>query len=65
MYTVKNKIPDVSSLVKKTNYDTKISETEKELTDHNHDKYIATPEFNKFTVETFAARLAQANFVTN
>ena len=65
MNTVKNKIPDVSSLVKKTNYDTKISETEKELTDHNHDKYIATPEFNKFTVETFAARLAQANFVTN
>ena len=65
MNTVKNKIPDVSSLVKKTNYDTKISETEKELTDHNHDKYIATPEFNKFTVETFAARLTQANFVTN
>ena len=65
MNTVKNKIPDVSSLVKKTNYDTKISETEKELTDHNHDKYIATPEFNKFAVETFAARLAQANFVTN
>ena len=65
MNTVKNKIPDVSSLVKKTNYDTKISETEKKLTDQNHDKYIATPEFNKFTVETFAARLAQANFVTN
>ena len=65
MNTVKNKIPDVSSLVKKTNYDTKISETEKKLTDQNHDKYIATPEFNKFTLETFAARLARANFVTN
>ena len=37
--TVENKIPDVSSLVKKTDYHTK-------LTDHNHDKYIPTPEFN-------------------
>ena len=63
--TVKNKIPGVSSLVKKTDYDTKISETGKKLTDHNHDKYIAPPEFNKFTVETFAARLAQANFETH
>ena len=43
---VENKIPDVSSLVKKTDYDTKISELEKKLTDHNHDKYITTPEFN-------------------
>ena len=33
----------VSSLVKKTNYDTKITEIEKKLTDHNHDKYITTP----------------------
>ena len=43
---VENKIPSVSSLVKKTDYDTKISELEKKLTDHNHDKYITTPEFN-------------------
>ena len=43
---VKNKIPDVSSLVKKTNYDIKISKIEKKLTDHNHDKYITTTEFN-------------------
>ena len=27
----------------------------------NHNKYITTPEFNKFTVEIFAARLTQAN----
>ena len=40
------KIPDVSSLVKKKNYNTKITEIEKKLTDHNHDKYITTPEFN-------------------
>ena len=38
--TVENKIPVVSSLVKKTNYVTKISELEKKLIDHNHGKYI-------------------------
>ena len=40
---VENKIPNVSSLVKKSNYDTKISETVKKVSDHNHDKYITTP----------------------
>ena len=30
--------------LKKKNYDTKISEPEEKLTDHNHDKYITTPE---------------------
>ena len=43
---VENKVPDVSSLVKKTDYNTKISDIEKKITDHNHDKYITTPEFN-------------------
>ena len=43
---VENKIPSVSTFVKKTIYETKVSEFEKKLTDHNHDKYIATPEFN-------------------
>ena len=37
---VENKTPNVSSLV----YDTKIGEIEKKLTDHNHKKYITTPE---------------------
>ena len=60
---VENKIPDVSSLVKKTNYDTKITEIEKKLTDHNHDKYITTPEFNTLAADGFNARLAQANLV--
>ena len=64
MTAVENKIPDVSSLVKKADYNTSISEIEKKLTDHNHDKYITTPEFNKLTAETFAARLKQANLVT-
>ena len=40
------KIPDVSSLLKKTNYNAKITEIEKKLTDHNHHKYITTLEFN-------------------
>ena len=62
---VKNKIPDVISLVKKTtDYNTKIREIEKKLTDHNHDKYITIPEFNKFTAGIFATRLAQANLIT-
>ena len=51
-------------MVKKANYDTKISEIKRTLTDHNHDKYITTPEFNKLTAQNFAARLAQANLVT-
>ena len=60
---VENKIPNISNLVKNTDYDTKISDIEKRIADHNHDKYITTPEFNKFTAEIFAARLAQANLV--
>ena len=44
--TVENKISNVNGLVKKTDYDTKISELEKKLTNHDHDKYITTPEFN-------------------
>ena len=61
---VENKIPNVSNLVKKTDYDTKVNEIEKKITDHKHDKYITTPEFNKLTAENFTARLAQANLVT-
>ena len=61
---MENKIPSVSNLVKKKQYDTKISELEKKITDHKHEKYITTPEFNKLTAEIFAARLAQANLIT-
>ena len=64
MIAVENKIPNVSNLVTKTDYNTKISEIEKKISDHNHDKYINTPEFNKLTVENFKARLAQADLVT-
>ena len=41
-----NKIPDVSNLVNKTDYNTKITETENKLNNQYHDKYITTPEFN-------------------
>ena len=49
---------------KKTDYNTKINEIEKRITDHSHDKYITTLEFNKLTAENFAARLALENLVT-
>ena len=55
---VENKIPDVSSLVKEANYDTKVSNLEKNLTHHNHDKYITTPAFNTLAYDVFNARLA-------
>ena len=62
---VGTKIPNVSNLVKKEpDYNTKISEIEKKVTDHDRDKYITSPEFNKLTEEHFAARLAQENLVT-
>ena len=54
---VENKIPSVSSLIKKTEYDTKISEIEKKITDHNHDKYITTPEFSTLAAHVPKARL--------
>ena len=47
----------------KNSYDTKISELEKKLIDHNHDKYITTPEFNTLATDVFNARLAQANLI--
>ena len=51
---VGNKIPSVSTLVKKTDYKTKINEIKKKITEHNHDKYITTPAFNKFMADVFA-----------
>ena len=62
--TVENKIPSVCSLVKKTDYDTKINEFGKKVTDHDHDKQIATPEFNSLAADVFNARLAQAYLIT-
>ena len=61
---VENKIPSISNLVKKTDYDTKVKEIEKKLTDRKHDEYITTPEFNKLGADVFNVRLVQANLVT-
>ena len=57
-------MPNISNLVKKTDYNTKVNEIEKKITGHSYDKYLTTPKFNKLTAENFAARLAQVNLVT-
>ena len=43
--------------MKKTDYNTKINEIKKKITDYCC--YIITPEFNKLTTKNFAARLEQ------
>ena len=54
------------NFVKKTDYNTKITEIENKITtDHDHDKYITTQEFNKLTSEYFTAKLKQANLANN
>ena len=51
---MENKIPSVNNLVKKTDYNaTKITEIENKLTNHNHDKYSDTSEFNKLAIDVF------------
>ena len=60
--TVENKIPDIS-LVKKTDYNTKITDIDNKLNNHNHDKYMKTSEFNKLAA-VFNVRIAQANLIT-
>ena len=45
-------------MVKKTDCNTKISEIENKVNDHDHDKYITTPEFNTLAADVFKARLA-------
>ena len=46
-------------LLKKTEYNTKITKIENKLNSHDHDKYITT-----LAADVFNARLARANFVT-
>ena len=42
-----------------------MSEIENKITiDHDYDKYIATQEFNKLTIENFAGRLVQGNLAS-
>ena len=51
-------------MVKKTDYNTKVTQIENKLNNHNHDKYIDTSEFNKLAVDVFNATIAQVNLVT-
>ena len=46
---VDNKIPDVSKLIKKADYDAKIKDTER--------KHFTTADYNKFTSSTRAAEI--------
>ena len=57
-------MPDVSNLVKKTDYNTKVTKIENKLNNHNHNKYITTPEFNRLATDVFNAKLAQTNLIT-
>ena len=52
---VENKIPDVSSSVKKTNYDLKILDIES--------KYFTTADYNKFTSQTLDAKIKQKKVI--
>ena len=51
-------------LLKKTDYDTKVTEIENKLNKHNHDKYSDTQEFNILAADNFNASIAQANLIT-
>ena len=48
---------------KKTDYNTKISDIENKVNDHNHDKYITTPECNTLAADVFKARLAAQTYL--
>ena len=53
---VENKIPNVGNLVRKLT-NTKINKIEnRNITNHDHKKYITIQEFNKLTLGNFTAR---------
>ena len=54
----------IASNSQKKDFNIKNTEMEKKRTDHNHDKYIITSEFIKFTEEVYDVRLARGNLVT-
>ena len=62
--TVGKKVSSTSHLVKKTEYDTKITEIENKLNNHNHDKYIDISKFNTLATNLLNTRIAQANLIT-
>ena len=48
----------------KSRFNTKISETEDKINNHDHDNYTTTQEFNKLTADNFTARLKEANLAS-
>ena len=50
-------------MVKKTDYDNKVTEIENKLNNHNRGKYVTTTEFNTLAADFFNARLSKANLV--
>ena len=52
-------------MLKKKDYDTKVTEIENELNNHNHDKYIDTQEFDKLAADIFNAGIAKAKTYTS
>ena len=54
---------DTGNLVKNTDYITKVEDIEKKIP--NNDKYIATNDFNKFSVAKFDERLKKSKLATN
>ena len=65
LITAENEMPSVNSLVKKQTITQKLLKLKNKFTDHNHDKYITTPEFNTLAADIFNARLTQVNLITN
>ena len=51
-------------MVKKTDYNTKVTEIQNKLTNHNHDKYIGNQELNKIAADFLNLRLSQAKLIT-
>ena len=50
--------------LKKTDYNTKITDIENKRDNHNHDNYTDTSEFNQLAADVFNASLAQGNLIT-
>ena len=61
--TAVEKKPNVCNLVKRTYYNTKISEIKNKITtDYDHDKYITTQEFNKLKSRKFYCKISTSKF---
>ena len=62
---------DINVTVDLSNYGTKtdlkkvtyVDTSSNELTNHNHDKYIDTQEYNKLAADVFNVRIAQAKLI--